>query len=176
MAQYLTYDEYVQYGGTIPEQDFALAEYKAQSRIDYLTDCRVQKMATVPEAVKMAVMAIMSYNAKFSSDAQLANPAVASYSTDGYSETYGSAAEQTASANKALTSEIGQMLYGVKDDYGVPLLYRGLVVSGQPQPVPVRSEEYVELQNQMNALQADVENDMDDLRGDVSTNYLRIGR
>ena len=68
------------------------------------------------------------------------------------------------------------MLYGVKDDYGVPLLYRGLVVSGQPQPVPVRSEEYVELQNQMNALQADVENDMDDLRGDVSTNYLRIGR
>ena len=31
---YLTYDEYVAYGGTLDEADFALAEFKARKRID----------------------------------------------------------------------------------------------------------------------------------------------
>ena len=126
MDKYLTYQEYTQYGGTMPEADFDIAEYKAQGRIDYLTDCRVQSMAVVPESVKRAIMAIMKVDSAYSVDAQVDNPTVASFSTDGYSESYGSISEQASAANAALNAEINRMLYGVKDDNGVPLLYRGL--------------------------------------------------
>ena len=126
MEQYLTYQEYVERGGTMSEDDFNVAEYKARSYIDYWTDCRVQDMAEVPEAVKMCIMSIIKVDAVYGVDAQVDNPAVASFNTDGYSESYGSASDQSANANKVLNSTIGRMLYGVKDDNGVPLLYRGL--------------------------------------------------
>lgn len=128
MAQYLTYEEYVAYGGTMPQADFAVAEFKARSRVDYLTDCRVQAMETIPEAVKLCVMAIIKVDSKYGVDAQTESPVVASFSTDGYSESYGSGTEQQISANKTLNDEIGRMLYGVLDDNDVPLLYRGLRV------------------------------------------------
>ena len=38
---YLTYEEYQAYGGTLPEADFTLAEFRARKRIDYLTASRV---------------------------------------------------------------------------------------------------------------------------------------
>ena len=124
---YLTYDEYAMYGGTMSEADFALAEFKARKRIDYLTDSRVEKMAEVPEAVKLAMVSIIKADSTVGVDAQAGAPLVASFSTDGYSESYGSAADQTANVERQLTAEVRQLLYGVKDDNGVPLLYRGLV-------------------------------------------------
>ena len=126
MAQYLTYDEYVSRGGTVPMEQLAVAEQKAQGYIDYLTDCRVQQMAAVPEAVKLTIMAIMQVDSSFGVDAQMSNPVVASFSTDGYSESYGGVSEQAGAVKKALNDEINHMLYGVKDDNGIPLLYRGL--------------------------------------------------
>ncbi len=124
---YLTYDEYVAYGGTLDEADFALAEFKARKRIDYLTDSRVEKMAEVPEAVKLAMVSIIKADSAVGVDAQAGAPLVASFTTDGYSESYGSAAEQTANVERQLTAEVRQLLYGVKDDNGVPLLYRGVM-------------------------------------------------
>lgn len=123
---YLTYDEYAMYGGTMSEADFALAEFKARKRIDYLTDSRVEKMAEVPEAVKLAMVSIIKADSAVGVDAQAGAPLVASFTTDGYSESYGSAAEQTANVERQLTAEVRQLLYGVKDDDGVPLLYRGI--------------------------------------------------
>ena len=124
---YLTYDEYRSYGGTLPEADFTLAEFRARKRVDYLTDSRVENMAEVPEAVKLAMMSIIKADGAVGVDAQAGAPLVASFSTDGYSENYGSAADQTANVEKQLNAELRQLLYGVKDDEGVPLLYRGLV-------------------------------------------------
>jgi len=124
---YLTYDEYQSYGGTLPESDFTLAEFKARKRVDYLTDSRVEAMAEVPEAVKLAMMSIIKADSAVGVDAQAGAPLVASFSTDGYSENYGSAADQTANVEKQLNAELRRLLYGVKDDEGVPLLYRGLV-------------------------------------------------
>ena len=124
---YLTYDEYAMYGGTMEEADFALAEFKARKRIDTLTDSRVEKMAEVPEAVKLAMASIIKADSAVGVDAQAGAPLVASFSTDGYSESYGSAAEQTANVERQLTAEVRQLLYGVKDDDGVPLLYRGVM-------------------------------------------------
>ena len=124
---YLTYDEYQSYGGTLPEVDFTLAEFRARKRVDYLTDSRVENMAEVPEAVKQAMMSIIKADSAVGVDAQAGSPLVASFSTDGYSENYGSAADQTANVEKQLNREIGRLLYGVKDDGGVPLLYRGVM-------------------------------------------------
>ena len=124
---YLTYDEYQSYGGTLAEADFTLAEFRARKRVDYLTDSRVEAMAEVPEAVKLAMMSIIKADDAVGVDAQAGAPLVASFSTDGYSENYGSAADQTANVEKQLNAEIRRLLFGVKDDNGVPLLYRGLV-------------------------------------------------
>ena len=125
---YLTYEEYLAYGGTLAEGDFNLAEFRARKRIDYLTDRRVAAMAEVPEAVKLAMMSIIRVDGAVGVDAQAGAPPVASFSTDGYSENYGSAADQTANAERQLNEEIRRLLYGEKDDNGVPLLYRGLAV------------------------------------------------
>jgi len=124
---YLTYDEYQSYGGTLPEVDFTLAEFRARKRVDYLTDSRVENMAEVPEAVKQAMMSIIKVDSAVGVDAQAGSPLVASFSTDGYSENYGSAADQTANVEKQLNAEIRRLLFGVKDDNGVPLLYRGVM-------------------------------------------------
>ena len=126
MAQYLTYDEYVAYGGDLEQQDFVLAEFKARSRIDFMTLGRVQNMKVVPEEVKLAMMCIMKVDEKFSSEAQIYNALVSSYSTDGYSESYGTASEQAQLAQEQVTRETTKMLFGVLDDYGVPLIYKGV--------------------------------------------------
>lgn len=126
MERYLTYAEYQSYGGTLSEVDFNLSEFRAQKRIDYLTDSRVAGMAVVPEEVKLCIMSLIKVDSKVGVDAQADNPLVASFNTDGYSESYGSAAEQTAALQKAMNQTIREMLYGVTNDEGVPLLYRGL--------------------------------------------------
>ena len=126
MAQYLTYEEYVAYGGTKPETDYAVAEFKARSRIDWLTMARVQNMETVPEEVKLAMMVILKVDAKYSASAQVDSAIVSSFSTDGYSESYGGTSEQTAAAENQVNREVTRMLLGVCDDYGVPLIYRGV--------------------------------------------------
>lgn len=126
MAQYITYDEYKEYGGTLSEQDFILAEFKARSRLDWITLARIGNMETVPEAVKLAMMTVMKVDSKYSPDAQADSAIVSSFSTDGYSESYGSASEQSDAANRQLNKQIQQMLFGILDDNGVPLIYKGV--------------------------------------------------
>ena len=126
MAQYLTYSEYQSYGGDLSEDAFVLAEFKARSRIDRMTLCRVQNMAVIPEEVKMAIMCIIKVDNKYSADAQTDSAIVSSYNNDGYSESFGGIAEQSENAQNQLTQQLSKMLFGVCDDYGVPLLYRGI--------------------------------------------------
>ena len=102
--QYLTYNEYMGYGGTAS---------------------RVQDMATVPEAVKLCMVSLINIDSKAGVEAQVENPIVTSFNTDGYSESYGKAlgAEDAA---KNMNAVIVNDLYGELDDNGVPLLYRGV--------------------------------------------------
>ena len=126
MAQYLTYQEYESYGGTMDEDAFTIAEFKARSRIDWLTLSRVKYMNTVPEEVKLAMMTIIKVDSKYSADAQVDQAVVSSFSTDGYSESYGGVSEQSSAAEKQTNNEVCKMLFGVLDDNGVPLIYKGL--------------------------------------------------
>ena len=132
MAQYLTYDEYVELGGTMPAQDYRLAEIKARARIDALTQGRVAYMAKVPEQVQAAMMEIITVDGTYSAAAQASAPVAASFTTDGYSESYGSAESRTAAIEKQLNRSIETLLDGVTDDDGVPLLYAGVPTVGAP--------------------------------------------
>ena len=125
MDTYLTYSEYTTYGGTLSEAEFTLLEFKCRKRVDYLTDSRVASMSEVPEAVKLCMMGLISLEAKVGTVAQVDNPVVTSFSTDGYSESYGKALG-TADANRAMNGYIKSCLYGELDDNGTPLLYRGV--------------------------------------------------
>ena len=125
--KYLTYEEYQQYGGTLPETDFTIYEFKCRKRIDYLTDCRVQAMESVPEAVKLCMMSLINIDSKSGVEAQIDNPVVTSFSTDGYSESYGKAIG-AVDAEASMAATIKCSLYGELDDNSVPLLYRGVYV------------------------------------------------
>ena len=132
MAQYLTYVQYQTWGGTMAEPAFNLAEIKARARIDAMTQGRVAYMAQVPEQVQAAMMEIITVDSTYSAGAQASAPVAASFSTDGYSESYGSAETRTAAIEKQLTASIETLLDGVTDDDGVPLLYAGVPTIGAP--------------------------------------------
>jgi len=124
-AQYLTYAEYHSYGGTASETAFPMLEFRARKRIDRLTFSRVQNMAEVPEAVKLCMMSLIGIDSKAGAEAQVDNPVVTSFNTDGYSESYGKALS-VEDADKTMSASIRSMLWGETDDNGTPLLYRGL--------------------------------------------------
>ena len=132
MAQYLTYAQYTAWGGTLGETAFVLAEIKARARIDAMTQGRVARMAAVPEQVQAAMMDCITVGQTYSAAAQAAAPVAASFTTDGYSETYGSAEGRTAAIEKQLTAGIETLLDGVTDDEGTPLLFAGVPALGAP--------------------------------------------
>ena len=132
MAQYLTYEQYQAWGGTLDEAAFNLAEIRARARIDAMTQKRVAYMQAVPEQVQAAMMEIITVDSTFSASAQASAPVAASFTTDGYSESYGSAESRTAVIEKQLTGSIETLLDGVTDDDGVPLLYAGVQTVGAP--------------------------------------------
>ena len=122
---YLTPTEYLAMAGAEPPGGFATLETAARKRIDYLTASRVKEMQVVPMAVKQCMIALMQIDAKAGAIAQAEKPAVTSFSTDGYSESYGNA-YSVSSANAEMQNTIKTYLYGEKDDRGIPLLYRGV--------------------------------------------------
>ena len=130
MAQYLTYEQYLAWGGALSEAAYNLAEIKARARIDAMTQGRVARMEEVPEQVQAAMMDCITVDQTYSAAAQAAAPVAASFTTDGYSESYGSAESRTTSIEKQLTASIETLLDGVTDDDGVPLLFAGVPVAG----------------------------------------------
>ena len=124
-ATYLTYSEYREMGGTLDPAPFMEAEYDARKRIDRWTDMRVQYMDAVPEDVKRCMMKLIAVGSAAGVEAQISNPTVTSFSNDGYTESYGHALS-AEDASTAMDQIIQTGLYGVLNDHGVPLLYRGV--------------------------------------------------
>lgn len=124
-ATYLTYNEYQARGGTLNPADFMQQEYDARKRIDRWTDMRVQYMEAVPEDVKLCMMRLISLGTLAGAEAQMSNPTVTSFNNDGYSESFGNVLN-AEDASAAMDQIIQTGLYGVLNDHGVPLLYRGV--------------------------------------------------
>lgn len=122
---YLTYSEYRERGGTLSPADFMQQEYDARKRIDRWTDMRVRYMEAVPEDVKMCMMRLIALGAAAGAEAQMSSPTVTSFNNDGYSESFGNVLN-AEEASAAMDQIIQTGLYGVLNDHGVPLLYRGV--------------------------------------------------
>lgn len=123
MMQYLTYEEYRNYGGNLTEPDFTFYEFKARKRIDLFTFNRVQKMQEVPESVKLCMYSIINIDSNIGIESQSKQPRVASFNTDGYSQSFSTLSIDDA--QKSIDDMIRTCLQGECDDNGTPLLYRG---------------------------------------------------
>ena len=124
-AQYLSYDEYTEYGGSLSRAAFLPLELKSRKRIDRLTGDRIQNMEAVPEAVKQCVLALIGIEGVVGTEVQAKNPVVTAFTTDGYSESYGKSLDADA-ARTQMNKLVGEYLYGEQDDVGILLLYRGV--------------------------------------------------
>ena len=126
MARYLSYDEYLARGGAMGETAYEACEARAAARVDALTHGRVRGMVEPPEAVKAAVAAAVDVIVACGADALASAGPLASFTTDGYSESYQGAGERALAANRALDREILAMLAGETDADGTPLTYAGV--------------------------------------------------
>lgn len=132
---YLTYEEYLNMGGTLDEAAFDNYLIDAEMLIDWYTFNRLENETVIPEKVKKCGYKLISL-ADMKSKAFVlgrevngeGNASVASQSNDGVSISY-----NTISASQAfdlLKSEseniIKQYLNGVVNSLGRKLLYRGI--------------------------------------------------
>ena len=132
---YLTYEEYLNMGGTLDEAAFDNYLLDAEMLIDWYTFNRLEHETVIPEKVKKCVYKLISLEDMKSKAFVLGrevngegNASVASQSNDGVSISY-----NTISASQAfdlLKSEseniIKQYLNGVVNSLGRKLLYRGI--------------------------------------------------
>ena len=152
MAQYLTYAEYQDYGGSLDETTFDDFEFEAETIINWYTFNRLSKDTEFPEAVKRCMMRLITL-AKIKADAMAlgsqlitkrdaeghivttieTTSAIASQSNDGVSISYNTVS--ATEAFRALTmnekgneieSLVQRYLQGVTDSLGRKVLYRGL--------------------------------------------------
>lgn len=136
---YLTYDEYVERGGTLSETDFDFLAYEAGSYIDWYTFNRLKKYTEIPQAVKdcefyiirllqvkLGAMGIGSLEPSDGNDGF--TQSIASQSNDGVSVSYStlSASDAIKSMSDEIESAIKRQLRGVTNELGRELLYRGL--------------------------------------------------
>ena len=125
--QYLTFEEYQSYGGQLDEPTFNREELKAQKRIDFLTNNRLMNDTVIPEPVKVTIYEVMLL---FKEKENYENPEsqnVTGFSNDGVSVTFEnqSVKEYQESFDNRLSAKVKELLFGVSNEAGISLLYRG---------------------------------------------------
>lgn len=114
--QYLSYDEYLDLGGTLQEVPFNELEYECRRIIDSKTQNRLKKIDEIPQEVKMLENKMLQDLQGYYASMQKAQSGVQSENTDGYSVTYISSNEigqLIASKNNELQDLVSTYLYGV---------------------------------------------------------------
>ena len=125
--QYLTFEEYQSYGGQLDEPTFNREELKAQQKIDFITNNRLVNDTVIPEPVKIAIYEVMLL---FKQKENYENPEsqnVTGFSNDGVSVTFEnqSVKEYQESFDNRLNTKVKELLFGVSNEAGISLLYRG---------------------------------------------------
>jgi len=138
MTQYLTYDEYAEFGGTLDESTFNELEFDARAFVDWVTFNRLQNDTTFPEAVKMCMYRLIQIlQAKLAASATpqldgstvgVVGAGITGQSNDGVSITYNvmSAKDTIAQSNEEMWRCVRMYLQGVKNELGRKVLYRGI--------------------------------------------------
>lgn len=136
---YLTFDEYLTFGGTLLEETaFDNLEFEARTVVDWWTYNRLQNDTEYPEAVKRCMYKLITM-IKQKQDAQVLdgpNSAVTSSgragimqeSNDGVSTMYNvlSASEIVNQSQDEIKATIRMYLQNVRNSLGQKVLYRGL--------------------------------------------------
>lgn len=86
--QYLSYEEYMELGGTLDEVPFNELEYECKRIIDSRTQNRLQNADEIPEEVKMLENKMIKSLQEYYISLERAQSGVASENTDGYSVSY----------------------------------------------------------------------------------------
>ena len=135
---YLTYDEYLAFGGTAEETAFDNLEFEARTVIDWWTYNRLQNDEEYPEAVrrcmfKLINIIITKQQAQLlknngAVNTEFAESGIIQQSNDGVSTTYNimSASEIIAQSGEDVKSTIRMYLQNVRNSLGQKVLYRGL--------------------------------------------------
>lgn len=135
---YLTYDEYLAFGGTVEETAFDNLEFEARTVIDWWTYNRLQNDEEYPEAVKRCMFKLINIiiakqqaqllknNGAVNTD--FTESGIIQQSNDGVSTTYNimSASEIIAQSGEDVKSTIRMYLQNVRNSLGRKVLYRGL--------------------------------------------------
>lgn len=122
---YIDLSYYLGNGGVeMTDAAFSRVEYRARKIVDRFTQGRVKTMTEVPEAVQRLMVELITMEAGQGAEL-LKNQPVASFSNDGYSETYAEplTADRVAEIEENLVLEY---LSDETDDTGTPLLYLGV--------------------------------------------------
>ena len=120
---YLTYDEYKEYGGSLDETAFSRLEFKARKVVDARTFGRLKDESEVSESVKRLMFELIGLvsNSDYSSEDY--SPEVNSEGNDGYSVSFVSGTVMTIEmADEKMKQLIDEYLTGEKDSDGTPLL------------------------------------------------------
>lgn len=125
--QYLTYDEYRRMGGELEETKFSTLEQEAEMEINFLTDRRLVLDTAIPGEVKNLVFNLIDLISQKADYESTDSGTVASVSNDGVSVSYNkqTAQEFLDSYDDSVKKMIVKYLYGIKNQSGESLLYRG---------------------------------------------------
>lgn len=125
--QYLTYDEYRRMGGELEETDFSTKEQEAEMEINFLTDRRLVLDTAIPQEVKNLVFNLIDLISQKADYESTDSGTVASVSNDGVSVSYNkqTAQEFLDGYEDNLKKMIVKYLYGLTNQAGEPLIYRG---------------------------------------------------
>lgn len=122
---YIDLNYYLANGGVeMTDAAFSRVEYRSRKIVDRFTQGRVKAMAEVPDAVQRLMVELITMEAGQGAN-MLDEKPVASFSNDGYSETYADplTADRVAEIEEDLVIEY---LSNEMDDTGTPLLYLGV--------------------------------------------------
>ena len=114
--QYLSYQEYIELGGTLEEVPFNELEYECERIIDSRTQNRLKNADEIPDEVKMLENKMIQDLQGYYTSLQKAQSGISSENTDGYSVTYipSNQIEQLVKGNTEVLQElISTYLFGV---------------------------------------------------------------
>lgn len=83
---YLSYDDYIGYGGNLSNADFNRFCFRADKEIDNLTLNRYKGLDKIPDEVKRCEFELIAYFSKNAQDGSVSS--VSSFGNDGYSVSY----------------------------------------------------------------------------------------
>ena len=87
-GQYLKYEEYKLLGGSLDLPSFNLLEFNSRKEIDLRTQNRLIYVDDIPQEVKICVYDLIERLNRYSKTINSSNGNVASFSSDGYSESF----------------------------------------------------------------------------------------